>query len=161
MEIVEKKSNVDTNLVKELTTKFESLEQGFKDKKYMVELSKDLVEFYSEGFLNNITFKGYECYAIAELEKEMTSVFKAKTKALVKREHIEATFHFVKTFEGQGITMAVMFRDLCDAFAKPMQEIQTELQELKDVATELQAAEQGVDVDTLLKGGEDTTNGPS
>ena len=161
MEIVEKKKGVDTNLVKELTTKFESLEKEFKDKKYMVELTKDLVEFYSVGFLNNITFKGYECYAIAELEKEMVSVFTNKTKALFKREHIEATFHFIKTFEAKGTATAVMFKGLCDAFAKPMQEMQVELQELKDVATELQAAEQGVSVETLLQGVEDTNNGPA
>lgn len=165
MEVVEKKTDgsVDAKLVAKLTTQFEKAESSYKTKKYMVELDKTLVKFYTESFLTGITWKGYECYAISELNTAFKKAFKTKTTALFGREHIEATFHFIKNFEGTGsVEMAETMRKFCDAFAKPMNEIQVDIQELKDVATELQAAENGITVDEFVKAVSDAkeTNGP-
>lgn len=159
MELVDNTKKVDEKLVEKLTKSFEKAEASFKDKKFMIELTKEQVKFYTEKFLPGVTWKGYECYAVAELSKSFKETFAKKTTALWNREHVEATFHFIKTFEGTGsIELAEQFKDFCDAFAKPMQDIQTEIQELKDLATELQAAEQGVTVEQLIQGS--TTQGP-
>ena len=157
---IKKPSKVDAKLVKELTNKFEKLEKDFKTKKFLVELSETLVDFYTENFLPGIKWTGYECYAISELDKGFKSTFgRDKTSKLWSRDNIEATFHFIKTFEGTGsILFASDMKDFCDAFAKPMNEIQKNMQELKDVATELNAAEHGISVSQLIS--QSTTDGP-
>ena len=153
MEVVEKedavasKSKVDAKLVKALETKFDKL-----TRKYDLELTNALTKFYLETFLPGIKWKGYECYAVSELHDEFKKTFKLKTNAKWNKEHIEATFHFVKIFEGTGsIEMAKTMKDLCNVFAKPMQAIQVDQQELKDLALELQAAENGISVEALIE----------
>ena len=63
---------------------------------------------------------------------------------------IEAIFHFLKNYIGTGVDSAIKFRSICDQFALPMQEINTDRQTLKDVALELTAAEKGISVESLV-----------
>ena len=44
-----------------------------------------------------------------------------------------------------------MFRSICDQFALPMQEINTDRQMLKDIALELTATEKGISVESLVQ----------
>jgi hypothetical protein len=144
-------STVDQTKVAELKEKFDTLQETFRTKTYDVTLNEEQTSELTTNFYNNFTWKGYESYAVAETFEQITSQVTGGTlNGSFSTEIVEATFHFIKNYEGKGVNDARVFKGICDQFALPMQEINNDRQELRDLSLELVATENGISVETLV-----------
>lgn len=143
--------NIDTTKVAELKEKFDTLQETLKTKTYNVLLNEEQTNSLTTNFYNNFPWKGYESYAISETFDQITSQVNGGTlNGNFSTEIVEATFHFIKNYEGKGVNDARVFKGICDQFALPMQEINKDRQELRDISLELVATENGISVETLV-----------
>jgi hypothetical protein len=147
-------STIDQKKVDELREKFDLLQAQLNSKEYEILLTTEQAVHLFENVYENLSWKGYESYAISEtydtLQKLVTK--KGDVKGTTRVEIIEATFHFLKNHFSTGVKNARLFRQICDQFALPMQEINTDRQSLKDLSLELVSAEQGIPVEQLIEG---------
>jgi hypothetical protein len=144
--------NVDKKVVAELTEKFEALQKEIETKQYGIALTKEQTTFLLEEFFVNVAWKGYEAYAISETYKALTGVVnKGAINGKINAEIVEAIFHFLKNYEAKGHQFAQTFKEACDQFAVPMQEINQDRQDLRDASLEMTAAEQGISVENLVE----------
>ena len=153
----EKASNeapkIDQKKVDELREKFDLLQAQLNEKEYEVLLNEEQTKFFFEDFYANVTWKGYESYAISETHDILNAkVKKNELNGTFQVEIIEAVFHFIKNYVANGISSARVFRQICDQFALPMQEINKDRQDLKDLSLELVSTEQGIPVEQLIEG---------
>ena len=149
----EQKQNnaIDQVLVAELTEKFDAMKQVVDTKKYSILLNKEQTSALLNEFYPAFQWKGYESYAVAETYNQLSEMVKGDViDSTADAPIIEAIFHFLKNYVGTGIDSAIKFRAICDQFALPMQEINTDRQTLKDIALELTAAEKGITVESLV-----------
>lgn len=138
-------------LVAELVEKFDTMKMVVDTKKYNILLDKDQTNALMNEFYPEFQWKGYESYAVAETYNQLVEMVKDdKIDSGADAPIIEAIFHFLKNYIGTGVDSAIKFRSICDQFALPMQEINTDRQTLKDVALELTAAEKGISVESLV-----------
>jgi len=143
-------NQIDQARIAEAQEKFDRTRQILETKEYGIALTEEQTKFFMEDFFQNVSWKGYESYAIAETHKAMKSLVKDGTLAgNTKVEIIEAIFHFLKNHVSTGIDKADMFRQVCDQFAISMKEINDDRQELRDLSLELVAAEQGITVEQV------------
>jgi hypothetical protein len=144
--------NIDKKLVAELTEKFETLQKEIETKQYGIALTKEQSSFLFDQFFVNVAWKGYEAYAIAETYKALKTVeTKGEINGKINAEIVEAIFHFLKNYESKGFEFAQTFKEACDQFAVPMQEINQDRQNLRDASLEMTAAEQGISVENLVE----------
>jgi len=161
---------IDSVKVTELTAKFDEVQKEIIDKKYDVTLSKETSDYLMQVFYEQVSWKGYESYAISETfeklfaeliefdEVEDTDEAVVEYKISLNAEIIEAVFHFLKNFIGTGVKYAKLFKDTCDSFAIGVQAINDDRVILRDLSLELTAAEQGIEVETLVKAYEADAN---
>lgn len=151
IELVEQPAapSIDSALVDKLNEKFNEENEKYASKKYLLELSKDSKEWFLNTFLETVTWKGYECYAITEIHRAFTTA--KKSKNLFPKEIIEAVFHFLKGFEGKGVSNAQNHKAVSDVFATVMNDINQGAQDLRDLSIEIAAAEQGITPEELIK----------
>lgn len=136
----------------QLQEKFDALQKELNEKGYGVVLNKTLTSTLINDLYPTFAWKGYESYAITETYKQISAaVKKEEINAKFPVEVIEATFHFLKNYEGKGHTLANNFKLICDAFAVSIQEINEDRQLLKDLSLELIATEKGIDINDLIK----------
>lgn len=144
--------NVDKKLVAELTEKFETLQKEIETKQYGIALNKEQTTFLFDQFFTNVAWKGYEAYAISETYKALKAIVtKGEVNGKINAEIVEAIFHFLKNYESKGFEFAQTFKEACDQFAVPMQEINQDRQDLRDASLEMTAAEQGISVENLVE----------
>jgi hypothetical protein len=145
--------NVDKKLVAKLTEKFEAIRIELETKQYGIALNKEQSTFLLNEFFVNVSWKGYEAYAIAETHKALNGILgkNGEVNGNINVEIIEAIFHFLKNYESKGYQFAQTFKEACDQFAVPMQEINQDRQNLRDASLEMTAAEQGISVDSLVE----------
>ena len=144
-------SSIDQVKLAELKEQFDTMQNDLKTKKYEVYLSSELTTSLLDKFYTKFTWKGYESYAISETYDQIKSeVVNGELKGGLATEIVEAAFHFIKNYEGQGVEDAKEFKHICDQFALPMQEINNDRQTLRDISLELVATEQGISVETLV-----------
>lgn len=150
----EKTQGVDPAKVEALREQFDLLQNQLNTKTYGVLLGKEQTTHLFETVYENLQWKGYESYAISETYDQLKALVnkKGELNGNAKTEIIEATFHFLKNHVSTGVTNARLFRQICDQFAIPMQEINNDRQGLKDLSLELVAAEQGIPVEQLIEG---------
>ena len=138
-------------LVAQLVEKFDNMKMLVDTKKYSILLDKDQTTALMNEFYPEFQWKGYESYAVAETYNQLREMVKdEKIDSGADAPIIEAIFHFLKNYIGTGVDSAIKFRSICDQFALPMQDINTDRQTLKDVALELTAAEKGISVESLV-----------
>ena len=138
-------------LVAQLVEKFDNMKMLVDTKKYSILLDEDQTTALINEFYPDFQWKGYESYAVAETYNQLSEMVKDdKIDSGADAPIIEAIFHFLKNYVGTGVNSATKFRSICDQFALPMQEINTDRQTLKDVALELTAAEKGISVESLV-----------
>ena len=143
---------IDQVLVAELTEKFDAIRQVVDTKKYSVLLDAEQTSALLNEFYPAFQWKGYESYAISETFNQLSSsINKDQIKDKFPVEIIEATFHFLKNFVGIGFELAIPFKRICDQFALPIQEINQDRQNLKDVSLEIIATEKGIKVEDLVE----------
>ena len=151
----EVKNNVakpDPKQIAELQEKFDSIRTIIETKKYGVDLTVEQATFLMDEFYNQVEWKGYECYAIAETYSSFKALHNSDgIHGAVPAEIIEAVFHFLKAYISKGFKFAGLFKEVCDQFAIPMQEINQDRQELRDASLEVTAAEQGISVENLVE----------
>lgn len=144
--------------IEQLREKFDALQDEINNKTYGVVLDHNLTKTLIEEIYPTFTWKGYESYAITETYNQITASVKNKEiNSKFPTEVIEAVFHFLKSYEGKGVSLAHNFKLTCDAFAVAIQEINEDRQQLKDLSLELVATEQGIDVNDLVKSLNDGT----
>lgn len=145
---------IDAAKVEELREKFDLLQNQLNSKTYGLLLGKEQTTHLFETVYENLQWKGYESYAISETYDQLKSLInkKGELNGNAKTEIIEATFHFLKNHVSTGVSNARLFRQICDQFAIPMQEINNDRQQLKDLSLELVATEQGIPVEKLIEG---------
>ena len=137
--------------IAQLQEKFDALNTTLNEKTYAVVLSKEQTSVLMNEIYPTFAWKGYESYAIAETHKQISAaVKKDEIKSSFSAEVIEAVFHFLKSYEGKGVTLAHTFKSICDQFAIAVQEINTDRQSLKDLSLELIAAEKNIDINELV-----------
>jgi len=145
-------NEINPALVAELKEKFDAEQNTLNTKEYPVFLNSDQTDFLLNYVYDNITWKGYESYAISETNTTFRNlVKKGEVNGNAKPEIIEAIFHFLKNFTGTGVNNATTFRQICDQFAVPMTEINEDRQKLRDISLELVAAEQGIPVANVIE----------
>ena len=151
---VQNSPSIDKQKIAKIQEKFDSFRQMLDKKKYEILLSEEQTEFLFEQFYNTVQWKGYESYAISETYDKLRSLVDEKTgelKGKTNTEIIEAIFHFLKNHVSNGIGEARIFKAICDQFSLPMKEVNEDRQELRDLSMELVAAEQGIEVEDLMK----------
>jgi len=143
---------VDKKLIAELTEKVESMQKELEGKQYGIALNKEQTDFLFSEFFVNVAWKGYEAYAIAETHKALKgTISEGSVNGKINAEIVEAIFHFLKNYESKGFEFAQTFKEACDQFAVPMQEINQDRQNLRDASLEMTAAEQGISVENLVE----------
>lgn len=147
---------IDQNRIDEAKVKFDTLREALQVKKYAVSLDAGQTDYLFNNFYQNVSWKGYESYAIAETFERLYSLVSNQQDFRIlsgetETEIIEAIFHFLKNHIGTGIGSARLFKQICDQFALPMKEINEDRQELRDLSLELVAAEQGISVEKLMQ----------
>ena len=144
---------IDEKKVAELREQFDAMQQMLTTKEYAVLISKENTEFLFNEFYQNVSWKGYESYAISETYERLNAQIKkdGSLNGKVSVEIIEAVFHFLKNYMGSGFKFAKAFREVCDQFAIPMNEINQDRQNLRDLSLELVSVEQGIPVEQLIK----------
>ena len=149
-----KTPSIDVKKVEELREKFDLLQNQLNEKTYDVLLTPEQATHLFEQVYENLQWKGYESYAISETHDQLQALVnkKGELNGKVKTEIVEATFHFLKNHVSTGVKNARLFRQICDQFAIPMQEINNDRQGLKDLSLELVATEQGIPVEQLIEG---------
>ena len=136
----------------QLQEKFDVLQSTINNKKYDLLLDKELTSVLMTEVFPEFQWKGYESYAISETFNQLSaSIKKDQINDKFPVEIIEATFHFLKNFIGVGFELAVPFKKICDQFALPIQEINQDRQNLKDVSLEIIATEKGIKVEDLVE----------
>ena len=151
-EVEQFEKKIDQAKVAELQEKFDAFQTELQTKTYDVLLNKEQTTFLFDEFYNNVDWKGYESYAIAETHSKLSAlVQKGELNGKASTEIIEAIFHFLKNHLGKGVKSAVLFRQICDQFALPMKEINEDRQSLRDLSLELVSAEQGIPVEQLVE----------
>jgi len=155
-ETPETSSAIDQTRIDEAKAKFESLRETLQNKKYAVSLTADQTDYLFNDFYQNVAWKGYESYAIAETFERLYSIVSDENDTRIlngktETEIIEAIFHFLKNYIGTGVKSAKLFKAICDQFALPMKEVNEDRQELRDISLELVAAEQGISVEKLVQ----------
>jgi hypothetical protein len=143
---------VDQKRIAEAQENFDRTRQIVETKSYSVALDSKQTSFLMDNFFSNVSWKGYESYAIAETYKHLEEItVDGQINGKAKVEIIEAIFHFLKNHIGTGVKDADLFRQVCDQFALPMKEINEDRQELRDLSLELIAAEQGISVEKAME----------
>ena len=143
---------IDKAKVAELQEKFDTMRQIIETKKYGIALNADQTNFLINEFYQNVEWKGYESYAIAETFDKLNALVKdGELNGSTNVEIIEAIFHFLKNYVGKGVQFATTFKQICDQFAVPMKEINEDRQSLRDLSLELVSAEQGIPVEDLVE----------
>ena len=138
--------------IAQLQEKFDSLQKKLETKNYSVLLDETLTKVLLEEIYPTFDWKGYESYAIAETYKQISaSVKKGSINTGFPVEIIEAVFHFLKSYTGKGFALALNFKLICDQFALPIQEINVDRQNQKDLSLELVAAEKNIDINDLIE----------
>ena len=141
----------DQKLVAEMQEKFDKVKTIIDTKEYNVDLTKDQTLYLMNEFYANVAWKGYESYAISETYNSFKGLVKKdEIHGSVKAEIVEAVFHFLKIHESSGFKFAGLFKEICDQFSIPMQEINQDRQNLRDASLEVTAAEQGIPVEDLV-----------
>ena len=130
------------------------LQDDLAKRKYRVKTTSDCVSYLMNEFYPNVEWTGYECYAISETYKDLKkSTDKAKVSKTgkvgftMRPELLEAIFHFIKKQPGKGLTLAIKHRELAEDFSLAMAAMNTDRQELRDLAMEAEAAKHGISVD--------------
>lgn len=145
-------NNVDQAKLDQLQEKFDVLQSTINNKKYDVLLDEKLTQVLMNEIFPQFQWKGYESYAVSETYSQFESSRNGKgIKSKFPAEIIEATFHFLKNFMGSGFELAIPFKKICDQFALPIQEINQDRQNLKDVSLEIIASEKGINVEDLVE----------
>ena len=145
-------NEVNQDLLDQLQEKFDVLQSTINNKQYNLFLDGDLTSVLMTEVFPKFQWKGYESYAVSETYTQLEKARNGKgIKAKFPVEIIEATFHFLKNFVGTGFEMAVPFKKICDQFALPIQEINQDRQNLKDVSLEIIATEKGIKVEDLVE----------
>lgn len=144
--------SIDPIKVAELHEKFEAKRVEIDEKKYAILLDEAQTDFFFNQFYVDVDWKGYECYAVSETYNRLSILITdSKLDGKTEVEIIEAVFHFLKNYEGKGFKYASVFKTICDQFAIPMQEINQDRQDIRDISLDLTAAEQGIEVEDLIK----------
>jgi hypothetical protein len=152
-QVAEPNAGIDAVKVAEFQEKFDRTRQMMETKKYPVFLTAPQTVFLFDQFYKNVEWKGYESYAISETYQYLNNLVgtDGTLNGQLPTEITEAVFHFLKNYTARGFESAVLFRQICDQFALPMKEINEDRQILRDLSLELVAAEQGIEVETLVK----------
>jgi hypothetical protein len=144
---------VDQAKVEELREKFDLLQTQLNSKEYDLLLNEEQTHHLMNEVYPNLTWKGYESYAISETYEQLESKRRGDgINGTIKTEIVEATFHFLKNHVSTGVNNARLFRQICDQFALPMQAINNDRQQLRDLSLELVSMEQGIPVEQLIEG---------
>lgn len=143
---------IDQKRIAEAQENFDRTRQIIETKSYGLALNKEQTTYLLERFFDQVSWKGYESYAIAESYKQIKELVKKnEINGKSKVEIIEAIFHFLKNHIGTGVKDAEIFKQVCDQFAVPMKEINEDRQTLRDLSLELIAAEQGITVEKAME----------
>lgn len=152
-DVQEQTPQVDQKKIAELQEKFDRERQLIETKQYGVALNEEQTAFLFDEFYEFVDWKGYESYAISETHNQLTQLRQegSTLNGKIPTEIVEAVFHFLKNYSGQGVESAGLFKQICDQFALPMKEVNEDRQHLRDISLELVAAEQGIEVETLVE----------
>jgi len=136
----------------QLQEKFDVLQSTINNKQYNLLLDGELTQVLMTEIFPNFQWKGYESYAVSETYTQLEKVRTGDgIDAKFPVEIIEDTLHFLKNYVGSGFELAVPFKKICDQFALPVQEINQDRQNLKDVSLEIIATEKGIKVEDLVE----------
>ena len=151
-EVATPTNTVDQVKLAELKEKFDLTQKQLIDKEYDITLNEEQTEFLFNDVYENISWKGYESYAISESHDTLVKlVVDNKLVGKTRTEIVEAIFHFLKNHTSNGVRSARLFRQICDQFALPMTEINSDRQLLRDLSLELVSVEQGIPVEKLIE----------
>tara|TARA_R100000005_G_C4958327_1_gene176087 strand:+ start:333 stop:920 length:588 start_codon:yes stop_codon:yes gene_type:complete len=151
----------------EIEKQIEETTQKFMKKKYRFKTDESTLNYLMTEFYANVSWEGYECYAISETNKELSKlVEKAKPSKTgkvgisLKPEILEAVFHFVKKHSGTGLKSAMPHRMLCEHMSIAMAELNNDRAQLRDMAMEAEAAKHGISVEDYKKAAAQIQNAP-
>ena len=138
--------------------KLHDLQEKLAKKKYRIKTTEQTFKWFVSDFYENVSWEGYECYAISETHKEFSKIAEklkpsktGKVSFTVKSEILEATFHFIKKHSGKGLTSASRHRAICEDFSVTMAEMNEDRAKLRDYAMEAEAAKHGITVEDYKK----------
>jgi len=152
-EVANAKPEVDQVKLAKLKEDFDTLQTQLTTKEYGILLNEEQTAFLFDNVYENLAWKGYESYAISESHDVLSKIVtNGKLDGKTKTEIVEAIFHFLKNHTSTGVKNARLFRQVCDQFALPMTEINTDRQAIRDLSLELVSVEQGIPVEQLLEG---------
>ena len=142
----------------DLELQMNTMQDELAKKKYRVKTTTEVFEWMLNTFFTTVKWEGYECYAITETynafrkaNEKLKPSKTGKVSFTVLPEILEATFHFIKKYTGEGITTARNHRTVCEDFSVTMAELNTDRQKLMELATEAEAAKHGITVEDYKK----------
>ena len=150
---VEKTFDENNAKALEIEKQIEERQKELAKKKYRVKTTEGTFKYLMNEFYTNVKWNGYECYAISETYKEFKKIADrlkpsktGKISFTVKVEILEAVFHFIKGYTSDGLENAMKHRLLCEDFSVAMAQLNTDRNQVMEMATEAEAAKHGITV---------------
>lgn len=139
---------IDEKKVKDLTTKFEKKKKEVSSKLYAIKMSKEDFSAYSNFFKNEVEWVGKQALGVVEINKRITEIEKEGIKdgvIYLKNLEIEASHFFLNTHKGKGSNGADQFISVLKNIEEGLYSLAPDNKELKQLETELAAAQQGLE----------------
>jgi hypothetical protein len=137
-------ADIETATLEELNAKFDEVQKELEEKKYDVTLSSDCLDLINIKILPKVEWVGQQAWDMSESVK-IISELKADTTSACTQASIRALFQFVVGHKFVGTEDINEVKDILIGLGTIIQqEIEVDLQLLRDAGFELQAAEQGI-----------------
>jgi len=143
-------SNVDTKKVESLKKEIENYKKSLSGKEYAVSLEKNVLDRFEIFMKKEVQWRSKEALGVMEILKRIESIRKEGVKDGVgyfTNLEVEASHYFILKWEGKGVDQINDFITLWKTFEETLALIHQDNAKLKDLEKQLQAAEQGIELE--------------
>lgn len=141
---------VDTKKVEKLKKEIEDYKKSLSGKEYAVSLDQNFLDKFEDFMRNQVQWRSKEALGVMEILKRIEQIKKEGIKDGVgyfTNLEVEASHYFILKWEGKGNSQINDFVTLWKSFEETLTLIHQDNSKLKELEKELQAAEQGIEIE--------------
>lgn len=141
---------VDTKKVESLKKEIEEYKNEISGKEYAVSMTTTLLDRFDVFMKEDVYWRSKEALGVQQILKRIEAVRKEGIKSGVvyfTNLEVEASHYFILKWEGKGKEQIEDFISLWKTFEETLMLIQQDNLKLKELERELQAAEQGIELE--------------
>jgi len=141
---------IDTKKVDSLKKEIENYKKSLSGKEYAVSLDQKFLDKFEDFMKNQVQWRSKEALGVMEILKRIEQIKKEGIKDGVgyfTNLEVEASHYFILKWEGKGNSQIDDFVTLWKSFEETLTLIHQDNSKLKELEKELQAAEQGIEIE--------------